>query len=116
VILVFLLIVVTLTGCEVKPPPDITDPGQLLYLGYTKKKVNCARCHGAEGQGGPDAPAIQQAAAKHDSAKLADIIINGKGLGPEAMPPLDTQLTPRELQQLLTFLKTLQDPSILPNR
>jgi len=95
-------------GCEAKPPADLTDPGQLLFLGYAKKEVNCARCHGQNGAGGPEAPDIQTLFKKYDVEGVFEIIEVGKGEGPDAMPPFETQLTEEEINLLVKFLKSIQ--------
>ncbi|MCH8957759.1 cytochrome c [candidate division KSB1 bacterium] len=98
-------------GCEAKPPADVTDPGQLLFLGYTKKEVNCARCHGQQGAGGPDAPDIRTLFKIYDEEMVAEIIEEGKGEGPHAMPPFETQLKEEEVNLLVKFLKSIQAES-----
>ncbi|MFQ5706837.1 MAG: c-type cytochrome [bacterium] len=95
------------SACANKPPADITDPGQLLYLGYGNKEVNCARCHGPEGQGGMQAPDIRNVFSKYDDDTVLDIIELGKGEGSKKMPPYEGKITEEELQELLRFLKTL---------
>ena len=95
-------------GCENKPPEDITDPGQLLFLGYTKKDVNCARCHGPEGQGGMQGPDIREMFIKYDEDKIIEIIKLGKGQGSEAMPPYEDKMNKEELQALLKYLRTFK--------
>ena len=95
-------------SCEAKPPADITDPGQLLFLGYAKKEVNCARCHGQNGAGGQEAPDIRTLFKKYDEEMVAEIIEVGKGEGPDAMPSFETQLNEEEISLLLKFLKSIQ--------
>lgn len=95
-------------GCEAKPPADVTDPGQLLFLGYSKKEVNCARCHGQNGAGGPEAPDIRTLFKKYDEEMVAEIIAVGKGEGPDAMPPFEIQLKEEEIDLLVKFLKSIQ--------
>ena len=97
-----------MTGCEAKPPTDITDPGQLLFLGFVKKEVNCARCHGQNGSGGPEAPDIRTVFKKYDKEMLAEIIEVGKGEGPDAMPPFEVKLNEEEINLLVKFLKSIQ--------
>jgi len=95
-------------GCEAKPPADISDPGQLLFLGYAKKEVSCARCHGQNGAGSPEAPDIRTVFKKYDREMLADIIEVGKGEGPDAMPPFEAKLNEEEINLLVKFLKSIQ--------
>jgi len=93
--------------CQKSPPPDIIDPGNLLFLGYVKKDVNCARCHGEHGQGGWKAPDIQNIFVKRDSAKIVRTIKRGHN-EEEDMPAFGDKLTETELADLLRFLKTLR--------
>lgn len=101
-------------ACESGPPPDITDPGELLFLGYARKDVNCARCHGPQGQGGMQAPSVQEAFKKHGEDGILDIIELGKGEGEDAMPPFEGQLSEEELSALLRFLRSVQKETACP--
>ncbi|NIR48284.1 c-type cytochrome [candidate division KSB1 bacterium] len=110
--LVFISIILVLfLACESKPPPEITDPGQLLFLGYAKQDVNCSKCHGADGQGGMDAPDIRNAFQKYGKGEIMNIIEYGKGEGPDAMPPFEGKISEEELLELVIFLETLQRSS-----
>ncbi len=97
-----------LTACEATPPPDMTDPGQLLYFGYAKKDVNCSKCHGPEGKGGSQAPDMRRAFSKYDDQKIMDFILHGKGLGLDSMPAFEENITADDLQNLILFIKSLQ--------
>lgn len=99
---------ILVAGCGSDPRAVVTDPGQRLFLGYTKKEVNCARCHGLEGQGGNDGPNIQGVFQKYDRDTILDIIEYGKGEGEKQMPPFASHLTDEELQMLLRFVRSLQ--------
>ncbi len=103
-----LLLIVMTQSCESKPPADINDPGQLLYLGYAKKEVNCARCHGTAGEGGQDAPDIRNAFEEYSETDILFFIENGKGEGKNAMPALQGKVTDQEIQHVLKFLRTLK--------
>lgn len=106
--LYFFIPLLLLFSCEKKPPPDVTDPGQLLFLGFAKEEVNCAKCHGPDGQGGTDAPALQNIFSKYSEDEILNIIDFGKGEGKDAMPSFEASLSEQELQQLLDFLKQIQ--------
>ena len=88
--------------------------GQLLYLGYAKKEVNCARCHGPAGEGGQDAPDIRKAFEEYSETDILFFIENGKGDGKNAMPALQGKITEREIQHLLKFLRTLKPQANQP--
>ncbi|MFQ5616207.1 MAG: c-type cytochrome [Anaerolineales bacterium] len=89
----------------------MTDPGQLIFLGYAKEDVNCSKCHGADGRGGMQAPDIRDVFTKYEEEVILDIIEFGKGEGTSSMPPFEGKITEEELQTLLRFLKTLQSNS-----
>lgn len=107
----FAAAVAALLGCEAQAPEDMTDPGQLLYFGFARKEVNCSRCHGPEGQGGSDAPDIRKAFEKFGRDKIVTFILDGKGLGPNAMPPNREYLTDQDVKDLLNYLHSLQTTS-----
>jgi mono/diheme cytochrome c family protein len=93
-------------ACERKPPPGVTDPGHLLYLGFGKEDVNCAKCHGPDGQGGWQGPDIRDVFTESDSSRIVRIIKRGKG-GDDEMPAFADLLTQDEIQQLMKHLQTM---------
>ena len=103
-----LLALAILCACDDGPPPDMTDPGQLLFMGYVKKDVNCSRCHGVDGKGGEKAPSLDGVFAKLGEDGVLDIIEEGKKGKEDDMPPFEGMITDDELTNLLAFLKTLQ--------
>ncbi len=107
-VLLFLPIV-TLLGCAAEPPKDVTDPGQLTYLGFVNREVNCSRCHGAEGTGGMFGPKINDIMRRKSRAYVRDVILHGKGEDDDAMPGFAQQLTPEQVEQVLDFLATWVD-------
>lgn len=104
-----LLPVVTLLGCAAEPPKDITDPGQLTYLGFVHREVNCSRCHGPEGTGGMFGPKIHEVMRRKSRAYVRDVILHGKGEEDDAMPGFAEQLTPEQVEQVIDFLATWVD-------
>ena len=74
------------------------DPGRLLF------EKNCARCHGADGNGGELGPAIGARLARRNDQQLAALI--REGLPAQGMPP--NQVTDAEMAPLARFLRTLQ--------
>ncbi len=110
------VIVLFLTGissCQNNPPEDMTDPGALIYWGYSKKDVNCIRCHGPEGAGGPWGSDLRHVFSKYSEGQIIEIIKQGRGHGSKHMPGFANKLTDREIHYLIDYLKTLQ---ITPNR
>jgi mono/diheme cytochrome c family protein len=103
-----LLIAVGLTACEKKPPPGVTDPGHLTYLGFGKKEVNCSRCHGPEGQGSWQGPDLRDVFTRNDSSKIVQTIKDGKG-DEDDMPAFGDKLSDQEIEKLMQFLKSLGD-------
>src|SRR5882724_6175980 len=74
------------------------EPGRVLF-----EKI-CARCHGADGNGGELGPAIRTRLARRDDVQLAALI--REGLPTQGMPP--SQVTNVEMAPLTRFLRTLQ--------
>ncbi len=111
VCVVVVLFCLSALSCEKAPPADVTDPGQRLFLGFTKKDVNCSRCHAQDGKGSDDGPDITKVLKKYDEDKIAEIIEEGKGLGEDAMPPFIDKVTEEEVDLLIGFLKTIQEKS-----
>ncbi len=102
------LTIVTLLGCAAEPPEEITDPGQLTYLGFVHREVNCSRCHGPEGTGGMFGPKIHDILRRKSRAYVRDVILHGKG-EEDAMPGFAQQLTPEQVEQIIDFLATWVD-------
>jgi alcohol dehydrogenase (cytochrome c) len=84
-------------GLVVKNVQDV-DPGRQPF------EVHCARCHGADGDGGEMGPPIASRLATRDDRQLASVIRDG--LPARGMPP--SQIADPELTDLLKFLRTVQ--------
>ncbi|HEV3202215.1 MAG TPA: cytochrome c, partial [Bryobacteraceae bacterium] len=74
------------------------DPGRVLF------EKTCARCHGADGNGGELGPAIGRRLAQRNDQELASLI--REGLPQQGMPP--NQVADAEMGPLTRFLRTLQ--------
>lgn len=111
----WLVVLLAYPGCKSGPPPDITHPGQIIYLGYKDTYASCARCHGKDGQGGMDGPEIRDAMIKFGREKVRKFILEGKGTGDDAMPGFRKELTDQEVEQILDFLETWVQPDSLPD-
>ena len=74
------------------------DPGRVVFEG------RCARCHGADGNGGELGPAIRGRLAARTNEQLVTLIRNG--LPGQGMPP--SQISDAEMEPLTRFLRTLQ--------
>jgi len=74
------------------------DPGRLIF------EARCARCHGADGNGGDMGPAIAQRLTPIDDQQLTKLIHDGQPM--KGMPP--SVVTDGELGDLIKFLRTIQ--------
>src|SRR5712692_8440332 len=74
------------------------DPGRQTF------EVRCARCHGADGNGGEMGPPIASRLAARDDQQLASLIRDG--LPAQGMPP--SRIADPEVADLLKFLRTVQ--------
>ena len=74
------------------------DPGRKAFEG------RCARCHGADGNGGEMGPAIVQRLTTRDDRQLADLI--RQGLPERGMPP--AVVADLEMADLVKFLRTIE--------
>jgi alcohol dehydrogenase (cytochrome c) len=74
------------------------DPGRQVF------EIRCARCHGADGNGGEMGPAIVERLGGRDDEQLAKLIRDG--LPPRGMPP--TGVTDAEMAALVKFLRAIE--------
>jgi alcohol dehydrogenase (cytochrome c) len=73
-------------------------PGRLTF------ETRCARCHGADGNGGELGPAIAARLRRHTDQDLSALI--HKGVPGGGMPPIP--VTDQEMPQLIRFLRSLE--------
>jgi alcohol dehydrogenase (cytochrome c) len=78
--------------------------GQDVEPGRQPFETRCARCHGADGNGGEMGPPIGLRLATHDDQQLASVIRDG--LPGRGMPP--SRIPDPEMGDLLKFLRTIQ--------
>ena len=74
------------------------DPGRKAF------ETRCARCHGADGNGGEMGPPITTRLATRDDQQLASLI--RQGLPTRGMPP--NQVADPEMTNLVRFLRTMR--------
>jgi len=98
-------------ACSPSPPPDITDPGQLIYLGYADKYAQCSRCHGQEGQGGMFGPSLRGSVKKIGADSARQIILFGRGAGEKRMEGFEGELASLQIEQVISFISTWTDSS-----
>ncbi|MFQ5627800.1 MAG: c-type cytochrome [bacterium] len=104
---IFLIaIMTTLFGCKSGPPPHITDPGQIIYLGYKDTFASCKRCHGDDGEGSQQGPDIRKVIEELGRKEVRKIIVFGKESNDykEDMPALGEDLSPEEIGYVLDFI------------
>jgi mono/diheme cytochrome c family protein len=71
---------------------------------------SCAKCHGTNGVNGDRAPDLQEVRKRMNAAAIANQIRNG-GKG---MPPFGDQLSDREVEDLVAYLRTKRKVIIPP--
>ncbi len=99
------LVLILFFSCEAKPPPGMTDPGELTYYGFVSKKANCARCHGRDGSGSYDGPDIRGSIEKFGRDRVRDFILNGKDADEDdGMPALRDELSDEQVEKVITFI------------
>lgn len=99
----FLVVTLLSSACAGIPLPreSLSDPGALLYNGYTSPKVDCFRCHNGDGTG-VWGPSLVKRVPRLKAEKLATVIRQGPG----SMPKYEADvLSDAELQQLVDWLK-----------
>lgn len=92
--------------CKSGPPPEMTDPGALIYFGYVNADAQCSRCHGDAGQGGMFGPQIRDTIQKIGVDSVRAVIINGRGKGDKRMPDFEEELTAAQIEHVVRFLQT----------
>ncbi len=106
---VALILAILGTACNPSPPPDITDPGQLIYLGYADKYAQCSRCHGQDGQGGMFGPALRGVMQKRGIDSVRQVIRFGRGSGNNRMEGFEGKLSPAQIEQVISFISGWKD-------
>ncbi|MGH8638224.1 MAG: c-type cytochrome, partial [Burkholderiales bacterium] len=98
------LVVATITIAESLLAQN-ADPGRKAF------ESRCARCHGADGNGGEMGPAIIERLTARDDQQLADLI--RQGLPDRGMPP--AIVPDSEMGDLVKFLRTIERrPEAIP--
>ena len=92
-----------LVGCAGVPLPkeQLSDPGALLYNGYTRPEVDCYICHNGDGKGARG-PALVSKVPRLSEEKVVRAIKSAKGLH---MPKYDSKMTDEEIALVARWLK-----------
>jgi mono/diheme cytochrome c family protein len=106
-ILSTLLLVIAATG-----PAQAPDSSAAAQAGAVLFGNNCARCHGANLEGGRKAPALAEIGKKKHwtDERITKQILNGEG----KMPPFRDSLSAEQIQQLVAFLRAENRPTTTP--
>jgi alcohol dehydrogenase (cytochrome c) len=91
------IVIGVLAGCAAAAAQTV-DPGRKVF------ESRCARCHGADGNGGEMGPSIAQRLPPFDNQQLASLIRTG--IPNRGMPPNVVDDT--EMADLVKFLRTIQ--------
>ena len=86
------------------PVIAVSDPDVIAWGGQIYN-VACAQCHGAEGQGRPNAPALNVQGYLSDTNDLALKIIISQGVPETSMPSWADRLSDKELNALVSFVR-----------
>jgi mono/diheme cytochrome c family protein len=82
------------------PRQSLTDPGQLLFNGYTKPEVNCYHCHNGDGKGARGPNLTKRVPGMTDEG-IKNTILDGKGF----MPSFKGKISDEEIGQITTWLR-----------
>lgn len=102
-VLAFLFVALIATGSAQVPDNQAApQAGAVLF------RDNCARCHGANLEGGKKVPALADVHKKKHwtEERLTKQILNGEG----KMPPFRDTLTAGQIQQLVAYLRAENRP------
>jgi mono/diheme cytochrome c family protein len=103
------VLVVLTTACAGAPiaRDRLTDPGALLFNGYTKPDVDCYKCHGGDGGGVfLRGPGLAGRVPSLTPEQITEVIQKGKGF----MPSFVDKLNKEEINQIISWLKQTFPP------
>jgi len=83
------------------PRERITDPGELIYNGFTVSGVDCYKCHQGDGSGTWRGPSLAENVPKLTDASVAKAIEEGPGM----MPSFKDKLNSQQIAALTTWLR-----------
>jgi mono/diheme cytochrome c family protein len=93
------------TGILPAPNVPIATTEESIALGGQLFSQNCARCHGAEGQGTRRAPALNVKSFLTDTSDLAIQQIVTNGVPGTAMPVWGDRMTEADIQAIVGFIR-----------
>jgi mono/diheme cytochrome c family protein len=80
-------------ACASKQTPRdrITDPGELLFNGFTVSGIDCYSCHKGDGTGTWRGPNLGEKVPKLSDAAIEKAILEGPGMMPAYKEKVDSQ-------------------------
>lgn len=101
---VFAAVSVALAGCAglQVPREQLSDPGALLFNGYTRSEVTCYRCHGGDALGSSRGPSLARRVPKHTAQELFEAVRQGDRRMPKFGPG---KISDDELSQVVAWLQ-----------
>ena len=93
------------------PAPDVpvAVTEESLALGETLYLANCARCHGADGQGTGRIPALNVSSFLTETSDAAIQQIVTRGVPDTPMPAWGDRMTDAEIQSIVGFIRSWED-------
>ncbi len=82
------------------PREQLTDPGALLFNGYTRGTVDCFHCHNGDAKGARG-PSLEHRVPRLGATGITKVIKNGSGFMPKY-----ADMTDDEILQVVGWLKT----------
>lgn len=95
------------------------DPAEGRDIFYKHPTTECLRCHTIDDTGGNAGPNLSTVGSRLTTDKLVESLIDpsaviAKGYGAvTAMPPMPQFLKPNQIRDVVAFLQTLRNPSLL---
>jgi mono/diheme cytochrome c family protein len=97
-----ILMVAACSGAGHHPSGNaVADPGEAMFNGATNPKINCHECHGRDGRGTKDGPALGIRLPKLTDATLRTLILDGG----QDMPGYRDVLHDDELESIVRWLR-----------
>lgn len=101
---VFAALSLALSACAGMQVPreELSDPGALLFNGYTRPEVTCYRCHNGTALGSGKGPSLARRVPKHTAQEIFDTVRQGDKKMPKFSPK---KISDEELHQVIAWLQ-----------